>query len=271
MLLLDRLVETQWLFDISLWDSNRAKLFISSPDPGPIFLLMLAICLLAIVVLGFGFYIWFFISSSEHSHVRLLNILNLYLSVGCIGGGILAFSLMIISGLGYPDHTLEHIIVSFHMVAITLTFLLISFATFLNQFLPKVYLDLSVNWRHFVAVPSMLLFCIVMEAFIIHHCCISLDDECIKITIRRFVVIPATCISFVLQIVVIIDDGWGFKNMIKFVIPLNETPVNHFDNPLQGLNYHGVSKYFHWANYLIKIHNSGIHLHFNWVLNPLYL
>ena len=93
-----------------------------------------------------------------------------------------------------------------------------------------------------MAVPSMLLFCIIIEDFIIHHCCISSEEECIKITIRRFVVIPATCTSFVLQSLVIIDDVWGFKNMIKFVIPLNETPVNPFENPLQGLNYHGVSR-----------------------------
>ena len=71
-----------------------------------------------------------------------------------------------------------------------------------------------------------------------------MDHECIKITIRRFVLIPATCISFVLQSVVIIDDVWGFRNISKFLIPmipLNETPVNNFDDPNQGLHYHGVS------------------------------
>ena len=99
----ERLVENHWLFDISLWDSNRAKLFASSPHPGHILLFMLACCLVVIVVLGFGFYLWFFINSSEHSHVRLLNILNVYLSVGCTGAGIIAFSLMLTSGLGYQE------------------------------------------------------------------------------------------------------------------------------------------------------------------------
>ena len=110
MLLLNRLGENHQFFNITLWDSNRAQLFITSPHPGPIILLMLAVCLLAIVVLGFGFYIWFFFTSSEHSQVRLLNILNVYLSVGCISGSVTAFINMLTSGLGYPDNSMERII-----------------------------------------------------------------------------------------------------------------------------------------------------------------
>ena len=142
-------------------------------------------------------------------------------------------------------NTLENILVGFHMVCLAHIFLLISFATFLNQFFPKVYLDFSVAWRHFVALPTILLVSFTTEAFIFNYCCISTDHECTKKTLRRFVVIPATCISFVLQSVVIIDDVWGFRNISKFVIPmipLNETPVYPFDNPIQGLHYHGVSK-----------------------------
>ena len=188
MLFTERLEENHWLFNISLWDSNRAELFSSSPHPGHIPLFMLAVCLLVIVVLGFGFYLWFFITSSEHSHVRLLNILNVYLSGGCIGASILGFTVMITSGLGYQDNPLVYLqltLVRFHVVAITLTFLLISMATFLNQFQPKVYLDISVAWKHYVSLPAMLLFCIITQTYIIlwvKHCCISSDHECIRIT-----------------------------------------------------------------------------------------
>ena len=250
MLLLDRLVENHWLFNILLWDSNRAKLFISSPHPGHILLLMLAVCLLVIIVLGFGFYLWFFITSSEHSHVRLLNILNVYLSVGCIGLSILGFTVMLTSGLGYQDQDntlgyLQHTLVGFHIVAIALTFLFISIATFINQFQPKVYLDISVAWRHFVAIPTMLFVCIITQTCIIlwvKHCCISSDHECIKITGRTVFLIPVTCFSLVLQSLVIIDDICGFQNIIKFVIPMNETPVINFENPTHGLHHHVVSK-----------------------------
>ena len=245
MLLSDRLMENRWLFNISLWDSNRAELFISSPHPGPILLFILAVCLLVIAVLGFGFYIWFFITSSEHSHVRLLNILNVYLSVACIGCSILGFTVMLTSDMGTSDLIyIQHILVGFHIVAITLTFLFISVATFLNNFQPKVYLDLSVAWRHYVAIPTMLLLCILTQTLIIlwvKHCCNPTDHECFKITGRKVFLIPVTCCSFVLQILVIIDDIWGFKNIIKFVIPMNETPVNNFENPTHGLHYHVVS------------------------------
>ena len=48
MLPYNRLVVDHWLSNISIWDSNRAQLFISSPNnPGHILLFMLAVCLLA--------------------------------------------------------------------------------------------------------------------------------------------------------------------------------------------------------------------------------
>ena len=130
MLLYDRLVDNHQLFNFSLWDSERAKLFISSPNPGDIFLLMLAICLLAIVVLGFGLYIWFFITSSDHSQVRLLNILNAYFSVLCIGGGVNGFIILLTSYLGYYNTTgMTRISALFILVAISAILLQISLAT----------------------------------------------------------------------------------------------------------------------------------------------
>ena len=242
MLLYDRLVENNWLFNASLWDSNRSQLFISGPSPGHIFLLMLAFFLLAIVVLGFGFYLWFFITSNEHTQVRLLNILNVYFSVICIGGGITTFTRIVTSGLGNPVTSMEHILVGFHMGAISATLFLISLATFLKQLKPEVYLELSVAWRHSVALPTMLLFFVTVASLIFYHCHVSLEDECTKITIRRCVLIPSTCISCTLQSIVLIDDVWGIKNITNFVIPTtNETLVVHLQNPTHCLQNHVVS------------------------------
>ena len=112
------------------------------------------------------------------------------------------------------------------------------------MFQPKVYLDISVAWRHYFALPTMLLFCIIMHTCLIlwvKNCCISLDHECIKITGRTVFLIPVTCFSLVLQSLVIIDDICGFQNIIKFVIPINETPVINFENPNHGLHHHVVS------------------------------
>ena len=157
MLLYDRLVDNNQLFNISLWDSERAKLFVSNPHPGDIILFMLSICLLAFVVLGFGLYIWFFITSSEHSQVRLLNILNVYFSAVCIGGGVNGFIILLSSYLGYYNTTgMTRISALFVLVAISANLLLISLATVLNHFKPETYLDLSVTWRHSVALPSIL-------------------------------------------------------------------------------------------------------------------
>ena len=240
MLLFDRVDEYHQLFNFSLWDSNRAKLFMSSPNPGNIYLFMLAVCLLAILLLGFGFYIWFFFTSTEHLQVRLLNVLHVYFSLGCIGGSVTAVVIMLSSGLGYSDTSIERMLVGFHMAAITVALLLISTATLLKQFKPEVYLDLSAAWSHSVALPTMLVFCIGVDAFIFYHCHISLENECSKITIRRFLLIPATCINSILQSIVIIDDVWGFRNIFKFVLPTNETPVNHFQDSAHGLQNHEV-------------------------------
>ena len=242
MLLYDRLVDYDQLFNISLWEFTKAKLLISSSNPGHIFLLMLAVCLLAIIFLGYGFYIWFFITRSEHSQVRLLNILNVYLSVIGIGGSVTGYIIMLTSGLGFPINNVVSFLAGFHLVALTATFLLISLATFLNQFKPNLYLDLSVAWRHSVAIPAILLFCIIVDALIFNYCNFSLENECMKLKVRRYFLIPATCISFILQSVVIIDDVYGLSRLMKFMILTNETPLNHLQNPAQGLQNHVVSK-----------------------------
>ena len=240
MLLFDRVEEYHELFNISLWDFNRENVLWSSPNSGNICLFMLAFCLLAIALFGYGFYIWFFVTSSEQSQVRLLNILNFYFSFGCIGASVTAFGTMLVTGLGYHDTNPELILVGIHLLAIMMSLLLISLATLLKQFKPEVYLDLSMAWRHYVALPTMLVVCISVVASVFYHCHNSLENECMKNTGRRFFIIPTTCINFILQSTVIIDDVLGFRNMISLVIPTNETPVNHFQEPALGLQNHVV-------------------------------
>ena len=138
------------------------------------------------------------------------------------------------------------------MVALTATFLLISLATCLKQFKSEVYLDLSVAWRHSVVIPALLLFCIIVDALIFSYCYTSMENECMKITLRRFWLIPTTCVSLILQGIVIIDDFMGLKNIINFLIPMNETPVNHLQNPTLGLQNHVVSYKSDLGNNLIK-------------------
>ena len=150
------------------------------------------------------------------------------------------FIKILASGLGYPENGMEHIVVGFHLVVIAVTFLIISLATFLNQFKPEIYLDLSVAWRHSVALPTIGILCIIVEAFILYHCSSSLENECFKITIRRFVLVPIPCLCFILQCIVLIDDVYGLKNVFKFANPTNQTPVNPFQNPSQGLQNHVV-------------------------------
>ena len=253
MFLYDRLSENIQLFNVSLWDSNRDKLFISSTNPYNIFLLMLAVCLLVIVVLGFGFYLWFFITGSEHSQVRLLNILNAYHSVGCIEGSVIAFITMIASGLGYQNTKMEQISVGFMMVGLMVGFLLISIATLLNQFNPEVYLKVSVAWRHSLAIPTIVacILCIFTIIYIHSQCCFPLES-CMKASIRRFLIIPGSGVSFLLQIIVIIDDIWDLKRVINMFFPTNETTVIELQNPALGLQNHVVSYKSNIGNNLIK-------------------
>ena len=217
---------------------------------------MLAVCLLAIVVLGFGFYIWFFITSSEHSQVRLINILNAYHSVGFIGGSVIGFITMIASGLGYQNTKMEQISVGFMMVGLMVGFLLISLATLLNQFNAEVYLKVSVAWRHSVAIPTIVacILCIFTIINIHSQCCFPLENDFMKASIRRFLIIPGSGVSFLLQIIVIIDDAWGLRRVINLVFPFlqSETPVIQFQNPALGLQNHVVSYKSDLGNNLIK-------------------
>ena len=113
----------------------------------------LRILLLVTAVIGYGFYLWFLFCSKDQTQQRLLNILNGYLSVACLGFCPFAYSYEYVNEglvLFYVRSGIPFII------AITTSFLLISFSTILNHFKPDMYLDLSLTWRHKIAVPTMI-------------------------------------------------------------------------------------------------------------------
>ena len=235
------------LFNISLWHSfNRL-----SPDVGTfnnlgihpivtILLICLAFLFLTIVLSGFSFYLWFYMTSDDQSKCRLLNILNAYLALTCIGGSLMAFYIMMTSALGYEDGAGERALAGFNMTAITGSFLLVSVATILNHFMPSLYLDISVTWRHWIALPSILVTTILIRALVFTSCGL-LDKDCDLKRLRTFVLLPSSVITFLLKLIVIIDDYWGWKNIFHLntnaVIPIN----NSLQDPALLLDRHLVS------------------------------
>ena len=113
------------------------------------FLTALRITLTIVALLGFGFYLWHLKSNGDQSQSRLLNILNGYLSLTCMG-----FSLTLL----YASHQEGRILIftrisAVHIIAVSTIFLLVSWATILNHFKPSLYLDISVSWSHRIAIP----------------------------------------------------------------------------------------------------------------------
>ena len=148
-----------------------------------------------------------------------------------------------------------------HIIAISVLFLIISFATVLNHFKPGLYLDISLKWRHMFAIPVMATSFILTE-HILHASCDHLDTifkvyKCKVVRMRTMVMIPATVTSFLCQIIVVVDDIWGWKNIYnavrRFLRPNMVTPINNGDiemvdlsaapgqelyHPAHGLNQH---------------------------------
>lgn len=235
------------LFNISLWDNFNGL----SPDVGTvnnlgihpiitILLIILGFIFLTIVTSGFSFYIWFYMTSDDQSKCRLLNILNAYLALACIGGSLMAFYVMITSAFGQEDSAGERAVAGFNMTAITGSFLLVSLATILNHFKPSLYLDISVAWRHWVALPSILVTTILIRALVFTSCG-SFHDDCDMKRLRTFVLFPSSVITFLLKLIVIIDDFWEWKNIFRLnknaVIPINinnslQDPALLLDQPL---------------------------------------
>lgn len=171
----------------------------------------LRILLLVTAVIGYGFYLWFLFSSKDQTQQRLLNILNGYLSVACLGFCPFAYSYEYVNEglvLFYVRSGIPFII------AITTSFLLISFATILNHFKPDMYLDLSLTWRHKIAVPTMIVFCILLEQ-LLNLPCIEDFVRCEVSNVRKFFMIPSTVTSLLGQLIVIVDVFFGWRNIFK--------------------------------------------------------
>ena len=167
--------------------------------------------------IGFSFYLWNLKSSNEHTQSRLLNILHGYLSVACLGSGLAVFNLMlqVIRSAYMALHDTElwentqfdwsiRVTVG-HIVAISVLLQLISLATVINQFKPGLYLDLSLAWRHKVAIPVLLFLFTLTEITFRSSCNLY---KCEVVRTRTLVMIPATLISFLCQIIVMVDDIW---------------------------------------------------------------
>ena len=172
------------------------------------FLTALRITLTIVALLGFGFYLWHLKSNGDQSQSRLLNILNGYLSLTCMG-----FSLTLL----YASHQEERILIftrisAVHIIAVSTIFLLVSWATILNHFKPSLYLDISVSWSHRIAIP-LSIFAFILTEQAINFTCPEKFLKCEVYRIRTIVMIPATLTSFLCQILVIIDDICGWKGI----------------------------------------------------------
>ena len=171
-------------------------------------ILILQISLTIAALFGFCLYLWYLKTSDDQTQSRLLNILNGYLSSTCIG-----FSLAVLAVYTLKTEQGTFIAVEIggvYIIAISSIFLLISWATILNHFKPAIYLDISVSWSHKIAIPSLIFAFILAEQALYFSCT---DRFCKMFRVRTFVMIPATLTSFLCQLLVIIDDIWGWKKI----------------------------------------------------------
>ena len=142
-------------------------------------------------------------------------------------------------------------------IAVSVLFLLNSFATVLNHFKPGAYLSMSLNWRYKIAIPVMVISFILIEHTI--HASCHQQEKCEAFLIRTMVMIPATVTSFLCQLIVVVDDIWGWKNIYnalrQFLRPNMVTQINNGDiempdlsaapgpqlyDPSPGLNHHSA-------------------------------
>ena len=223
-----------------LWKSRSAsfiELTISSTsvdNTEAVIILFVGLFLMIISLLGFSFYLWHLKGSNEHAQSRLLNILNGYLSVACMGCSpatlnMIIYWLMFLQ-LSLLDNTGKkwesvHFFISvrvlmFHIIAIAGIFLLISVATVINHFKPGLYLHISIAWRQKIAIPVLLFTFVLIENFLLYSSPSYFDRGVTRCYIRRsrtMVMIPATVVSFLCQIVVVVDDVWGWKKFYDMV------------------------------------------------------
>ena len=221
------------MIDLKLWESRIAAInefFLSysfeTKAPPIMILSFFGLFLVISAQLGFGFYIFYLKSSNDQTQSRLLNILNGYLSAACMTCSPAVFTLMMQLTIkkDLPGHELkedEHVIsngrlTATHFIAVSVLFLFISFATVLNHFKPGLYLDISLKWRHWIAIPVMVI-CFILTEQTIHVYCHQEKNpyKCEVFILRTMVMMTATVTGFICQIIVVVDDIWGWKNIYK--------------------------------------------------------
>ena len=160
--------------------------------------------------LGFGFYLWFLSISDDQTRRRLLNMLNGYNSGVCM-----VFCPVIFISYYANDEQFKlwfRIAVPF-FIAMSIIFLLISFATLLNHFKPDAYLELSLLWKHKIVIP-LLLFSFIFIEELAHRSCPEFV-ECQAYKIRMFLIFPACVTSFLsslLSLLMTSGDGKIFTD-----------------------------------------------------------
>ena len=186
----------------------------------PVILMSVSLTCMIISCFGFSFYLLYLSCSPDHVQNSLLNILYGYMSLVCMGGGLTAIT--VIALLAFPEGDQTYIwqlnvragvtLVS----ALAITFLLITFASALRNFRPSLYLDISLRWRNKVAMPVLVLIVIFIENMLRLSCIGSENvSQCELGKNRVRVAIPATVASFLGQAVIVVDDLWGWRKILK--------------------------------------------------------
>ena len=191
---------------------DYAKLMLICEIVWSLFYFILSLFLFITSFIGFGFYLWFLSTSDGQTQTRLLNILNGYMAGTCMGSSPIHFIFFYVNDKIFR---LCFRITAPFIIAIPITFLLISFATILNHFKPDTYLVLSLHWKHKIIIPILLFFLILTEQLANHSCPKENFMECEASKIRRFLFIPANVTSFLCQLIVIVDVIFGWKNIYR--------------------------------------------------------
>ena len=212
-------------FSINFDLQNLAMTNIFIDPIGDTFIFILRILLVVIATLGFSFYIWFLSISDEQFQKRILNILHSYLAVACLGLGPVSIIMPYVYGQPY-EFCIR--IGAFFITAITIIFLLISVAANLMHFRPGVYLELS--WNHKIAALTLLAIFIFAEQ-LLNFSCPRDVAECEASNLRRLLMIPNTVISFLCQLMVIVDVTFGWRNIYTKIFlvfrPNHVVPINN--------------------------------------------
>ena len=131
--------------------------------------------------------------------------------------------------------------------ALSITSLLISFATALSHFKPNLYLEISLRWKNKVAIPVLVLIVIFMENMLSLSCVESGPPTCELKKLRVRVTIPVTVTCFFSQLVVVVDDNWSWMDILtklrRFFIKCNPStstvapaPENNSESPNDPTN-----------------------------------